>query len=127
ITGKLEYLGEVEYTLVGPMGKGRKIHEDLIAVINMGEGRHIIISQRLRAPLDDQGFVALGIDPRKKDIIVLKDRVHHRAFWDQIVQVDYPIDAPGLGPADLTTLEYKNVPDHFYPIGRKWREVKKSK
>ncbi len=124
VTGKLEYLGPVEYTLVGPMGRGRKVREDLIAVINMGEGRHIIISERLRAPLDDQGFVALGIDPRKKDIIVLKDRVHHRAFWDKVVALDYPIDAPGLGPADLTTLEYHNVPDDVYPIGKKWREKK---
>jgi len=124
ITGILEYLGEANYTLVGPMGKGRKVHEDLVAVVNMGEGRHVIISQRLRAPMDDQGFIALGINPREKDIIVLKDRVHHRAFWDNVVALDFPIDAPGLGPADLTTLEYKNVPDDFYPIGSRWRQDK---
>ncbi|MCS7386781.1 MAG: M81 family metallopeptidase [archaeon GB-1867-005] len=125
IKGKLEYLGPVEYTLVGPMGRGRKVQEELIAVINMGEDRHVIISQTLRAPLDDQGFIALGIDPRKKAIIVLKDRVHHRAFWDKIVALDYPIDSPGLGPADLTTLEYHNVPDDAYPIGKKWRRKNK--
>ena len=124
ITGKLEYLGPAEYTLVTPLAKGRKVHEELVAVINMGEDRHVIISQRLRAPLDDQGFIALGIDPRKKAIIVLKDRVHHRAFWDKIVALDYPIDAPGLGPADLTMLEYHNIPDDVYPIGRKWRKRK---
>ena len=87
----------------------------------MGEGRHVIVSARLRAPMDEQGFVVLGINPREKDIIVLKDRVHHRAFWDSVVALDYPIDSPGLGPADLTTLSYHNVPDDFYPIGKKWR------
>lgn len=26
------------------------------------------------------------------------------------------VDAPGLGPADLTTLPYKNVPKDLYPF-----------
>lgn len=122
IIGVLEFIGPVEYTLVGPMGRGRRVHEDLVALINMGEGRHIIISKRLRVPMDDQGFKVLGIEPREKDIIVLKDRIHHRAFWDSVVALDYPIDSPGLGPADLSILEYHNVPDHFYPIGKMWKK-----
>lgn len=122
ITGTLEFIGPVEYTLTGPMGRGRRVHEDLVAVINMGEGRHIIISRRLRAPMDDQGFKVLGIEPRDKDIIVLKDRIHHRAFWDSIVALDYPIDSPGFGPADLSILEYHNVPSNFYPIGKMWKK-----
>ncbi|MEM3615557.1 MAG: M81 family metallopeptidase [Candidatus Methanomethylicia archaeon] len=125
IDGLLEFIGSVEYTLVGPMGRGRRVHEDLVAVINMGSDRYVIISRRLRAPMDDQGFKALGIEPRERDIIVLKDRIHHRAFWDGVVALDYPIDSPGLGPADLLTLEYHNVPDNFYPIGKLWREKDK--
>ena len=70
---------------------------------------------------DSAGLSAIGIDVPSLDIIVLKDRVHHRAFWDSVAKVDFPIDAPGIGPADLTTLEYHNIPKDIFPVGAKWR------
>jgi microcystin degradation protein MlrC len=75
----------------------------------------------MRVPLDASGILALGIDPDQLDIIVLKDRVHHRAYWDAHVKLDFPIDAPGLGPADLSILTYHNAPADAYPIGSSWR------
>jgi microcystin degradation protein MlrC len=64
---------------------------------------------------------ALGLDVDSFDIVELKDRVHHRAWWDTWSAVDYPVDPPGLGPADLSTLEYRHLPWDIYPIGEKYR------
>ena len=60
-------------------------------------------------------------DLGKLDIIVLKSRVH---FWrgfveDGLAKTVVVVDAPGLGPADVTTIPYKNAPKDIYPLVRK--------
>ena len=122
VSGVIEYIGKPSYKLVGPMGKGLQIDEGQVVRINAGDNRQVVVSERLRFVNDRAGFDAIGVDVESLAIVVLKDRVHHRAYWDTVAKVDYPVDAPGLGPADLTTLEYGNVPADIYPIGRRWRE-----
>ncbi len=122
VTGVVEYVGRPEYVLVGPMGKGRKVKDGLTVRLNLGENRHVVVSERMRGANDSAGLTSVGIDVGTLDIIVLKDRVHHRAFWDTVTEFDYPIDAPGIGPADLRTLTYHNIPKDIYPVGRKWNK-----
>lgn len=121
VSGTIEYIGKPSFTLIGPMGKGSKVQDGLVVRINAGSNRQIPISERMRWSNDSAGMTAIGIDVASLDIIVLKDRVHHRAFWDSIIKVDLPVDAPGIGPADLTTLQYHNIPADIYPVGAKWR------
>jgi microcystin degradation protein MlrC len=46
-------------------------------------------------------------------------------FWrgfveDAVAKAVVVIDAPGLGPADLSTVPYKNAPvKDLYPLGKK--------
>jgi microcystin degradation protein MlrC len=121
VTGTIEYMGRPEYKLIGPMMKGMPIKEGFVARLNLGDNRHVGIAGHMRVPLDASGILAMELDPRQLDIIVLKDRVHHRAYWDDHVKLDFPIDAPGIGPADLSLLRYDNAPADAYPIGSNWR------
>jgi microcystin degradation protein MlrC len=123
ITWIVEYMGRPEYTLAGPMGKGSKVKEGFLARINLGDNRHVVISERMRGANDSAGLSCVGLDYNELDIIVLKDRVHHRAFWDKVAKVDIRTSVPGQGPADLTQLHYNNAPPDAYPIGRRWREI----
>jgi len=122
VTGKIEYLGSADWVETGPMGKGAREHDDLVASLNIGNNNHIIISQRLRAPMSADPIKVLGIDVDSLDIVEIKSRVHHKAFWDTWAKVDFPIDPPGTTPADLTTLRYENIPWDIYPVGEKWRK-----
>ncbi len=122
VSGTIEFIGSPNYTLIGPMGKGSKVQDGLVVRINAGTNRQIPVSERMRWANDSAGLSAIGIDVPSLDIIVLKDRVHHRAFWDSVAKIDFPVDAPGLGPADLSTLRYENVPQDIYPIGARWRK-----
>ncbi len=121
ITGTIEYMGKPSFRMIGPMMKGQLIQEGFVARINLGGERHVGVSGHMRVPLDAAQITATGLDPEKLDIIVLKDRVHHRAYWDAHVKLDFPVDAPGLGPADLSILHYDNAPPDAYPIGANWR------
>ncbi len=122
VSGKIEFMGRPQYTLVGPMGKGRRVQDGLVVRLNLGNNNHVVISERMRGANDSAGLTSVGIDVDSLDIIALKDRVHHRAYWDSVAKADIKVDAPGIGAADLSTLHYNNIPDDIYPIGRNWRE-----
>ncbi len=122
ITGRVTFMGRPVYKLIGPMGKGATVRDAFIATIDLGDNRHVVVSQRMRGANDSAGFTAVGIDYTKLDIIVLKDRVHHRAYWDSVAKVDIRTSVPGQGPADLRLLHYENIPEDIYPVGKKWRK-----
>jgi microcystin degradation protein MlrC len=63
----------------------------------------------------------LGIKIGDVDIFVLKSRVHfRRGFYETgLAGAIFEVDAPGWGPADLTVLPYKNIPEDIYPVYRK--------
>ncbi len=103
------------------MGRGAERHDDLVASLDLGENRHVVISERLRAPMSADPLKAIGLDVDSFDIVEIKSRVHHKAFWDTWSAVDYPVDPPGTTPADLSTLEFRHLPRDIYPIGEKWK------
>jgi len=122
ITGKIEYLGSTDWIETGPRGRGAHRHEDLVASLNIGNNNHVIIARGGRGVMSADPIKVLGIDVDSLDIMEIKQRVHHKAFWDAWSAVDYPIDPPGFTPADLSTLRYENIPWDIYPIGEKWRK-----
>jgi microcystin degradation protein MlrC len=121
ISGKIIFMGSPEYKRVGPMGHGQKVKDGKIVTIDMGQDRYVVVSDRMRGANDSAPYTAANIDYKKLDIIPLKSRVHHRAYWDDIAKIDYKIDAPGIGAPNLLTLEYHNVPKDAYPIGEDFK------
>ena len=121
ISGTIEFMGRPEYVLVGPMRKGARVRDGFVARVNLGNNRHVVISDRTRGANDSSSLTAVGIDVDSLDIIPIKSRNHHRAFWSQVAKVNFPIDAPGYREVvDLTEFEYHNIPDDVYPIGARW-------
>ncbi len=107
LDGKVEFLA----------GFGR----DTLAVLGFGENNHVILTPQLMQVTDTTIFRPVGIDFKSLDIVVLKSRVHFRRGYHEtgIAGAIFEVDAPGWGPADLTTLPYKNIPKDIYPVYRK--------
>ncbi|MFB3853183.1 MAG: M81 family metallopeptidase [Vicinamibacterales bacterium] len=108
IAGKLEYLGKY----------GRYPN---VAVLLFGDNNRVILTPELHQVTDPGILKDLGIDISGVHIIALKSRVH---FWrgfveDGLAKAVVEVDAPGLGPADVTTIPYKNAPKDLYPLVRK--------
>ena len=116
LTGRVEFLGDGDYIKSGPMGKGRKTLLGPTAVQDLGRNNHVVISSALHQVTDRAGFTAFGIDFESLEIMSLKFRVHFRAFYETVAGSIVEIDSPGLGIADLTTIDYKNVPKDIYPF-----------
>jgi microcystin degradation protein MlrC len=105
--------GTVEF--ISPSGRER------IACLRFGNNNRIILTPQLMQVTNTRIFDRVGISLKELDIIVLKSRVHfRRGFADTgIAGAIIEVDAPGWGPADLTTLPYKNIPKGLYPLDRK--------
>lgn len=91
------------------------------AALNLGDGNHVVITSNPHQCQDSEGFKHYGIPFEELEIIAIKSRVHFRAFYETAAREIIEVDAPGLGPADLTQFTYKNEPPGLYPICPKRR------
>lgn len=105
--------GEVDF--IGTSGR------EETAVLRFGRNNRVILTPELRQVTSPRIFEQVGIEIGELDIVVLKSRVHfRRGFADTgIAAAIIEVDAPGWGPADLTTLSYKNIPKGLYPLEKK--------
>jgi microcystin degradation protein MlrC len=78
----------------------------------------VILTPHLTQITTPSIFKPLNIPLEELDIIVLKSRVHFRRGFHEtgLAGAIFEVDAPGLGPADLTVLPYKNIPKDIYPV-----------
>jgi microcystin degradation protein MlrC len=108
IEGKVELL--IEYGRRGAM-----------IVLLFGENNRVILTPQLTQVTTPDFFDPLGIDVKNLDIVVLKSRVHFRRGFHEtgLAGAIFEVDAPGWGPADLTTLPYENIPKDIYPVYKK--------
>jgi len=122
IRGALEYLGDCSFVLTGPMSRGDTRRLGVSAVLGFGENNHVILTPTLHQVLDDAIFPAVGLSLDDLDIVAIKSRVHFRAFYNDAAGSIVVVDAPGLGPADLSQHTYINIPEDIYPVGEKHRK-----
>ncbi len=120
LAGKVVFLGNGDYTRTGPKDTGTRAVCGQTAVLDIGNGNYVILTTLNHQCQDDAGFRAYGIDFDKLDIIVVKSRIHFRAYFEKVAGAIVEVDAPGLGPADLTVFDYKHVPKDLYPVGKNW-------
>lgn len=103
--------GEVGYL-------GRYGRFETVAMLIFGDNNRVIVTPQLHQVTNTDIFPPLGINLDDLEIIILKSRVHFRSGYYEtgIAGAIIEVDVPGLGPADLTTIEYKNIPREIYPI-----------
>lgn len=108
IEGKVEFLGDY----------GRR---GTVVVLLFGENNRIILTPVLTQVTTPDFLIPLDIKMENIDIIILKSRVHFRRGFHEtgLAGAIFEVDAPGWGPADLTTLPYKNIPKDIYPVYKK--------
>ena len=122
VTGKIIFLGDGNYKLTGPKDTGRLTNVGPTVALDLGKERYVVITSTLHQVQDSEGFEHYGIPFESLDILVIKSRVHFRAFYDGYAREIIEVDAPGLGAADLRQFNYMNEPEGIYPINPKWKE-----
>lgn len=122
ISGRVDFVDDdMTYILTGPMGTGGDVPCGPSAVVNMGRDRYVVLTSINHQVRDAEGFRAFGLDPASLGILVVRSRVHFRAYYDDAAGSIIEVDAPGMGPADLGVLDFYHIPADTYPVGRNWR------
>ncbi len=105
IDGTLEYLDKLG-------------QHETVAVVKFGDENRLILTPVLHQVTDPGILSRLKIPLEACDMILIKSRVH---FWrgfveDGLARAVVVIDAPGLGPADVSTIPYERASRDIYPI-----------
>jgi microcystin degradation protein MlrC len=117
ITGTVLYAGDKSYRGTGAMWNGYPIHLGPTAVIDTGDIVISLVSRYVFA-IDLDPFTQFGLDVMDFDIVLLRSKTHFRAVYEPIVEAIVIVDTPDWGPADLTTLPYRNVRPGLFPLDR---------
>lgn len=115
LTGTVVFAGPKSFIGTGPMRAGHHIDLGDAAVIEAGNITLVLTSESKPA-IDLDPFIQFGLDVHDFDIVLLRSKTHFRAVYEPIAEEIIIIDTPDWGPAELTTLPYKNVRPGVHPI-----------
>jgi len=108
VTGRVLFAGEKEYRTTGPYMHGRLVQLGLAAVLEV-DGLMLSLVSRPALTVDEDLFIQFGLRTLDYRIIVLRSKTHFRAVYEKLAEAIIIVDTPDWGPADLTTLPYRQV------------------
>jgi len=125
LEGRVEPLGVVRYRRQGPYMRGQLVDMGRVAVVDCAAGR-VVVTERRVLPFDDTHLRVVGIEPERKQILVVKGATAWRAGLAAIAKNAYYVSTPGYCPADLARLEYRSGAPRAYPLAPDVQWVKPS-
>jgi microcystin degradation protein MlrC len=104
----------------GPLGTGSDSTMGTTVVLEIG-GRgaiEVICTEHRRAPNDAQTLRSVGIEPTRRQIVVIKSSVHYRADFTPLVREIIEVDAPGLSTPNWGRFNFERLRRPIYPLDR---------
>lgn len=104
----------------GPLGTGAQSSMGTTVVLEIG-GRgaiEVICTQHRRAPNDANALRSVGIEPTKRQIVVIKSSVHYRADFMPIMREIVEVDAPGLSSPAWSRFDFTRLRRPMFPLDR---------
>jgi microcystin degradation protein MlrC len=117
VSGRITRITDGEFVVTGPMATGMRIRMGRTAVLDTGNVQ-IVISERRSEPFDLGVFTHAGIDPRRKQYVLIKSRQHFRAGFEPIARHIVLCDGDGVTSSDLKLFDYRNRRKPLYPFER---------
>jgi microcystin degradation protein MlrC len=115
IRGTVRLLSEGVYRNAGPMRDGVLEDQGRTAVVDTG-GVLIVLTERRMPMWNLQQLRALGIEPTRLRIVVVKAAIAYRAAYAPIAAKIIEVDTPGLSSADVRRFPYRRLERPMYPL-----------
>jgi microcystin degradation protein MlrC len=115
VTGTVKTIANGRFRNKGPMGRGVLTDMGPSVVIDTGAVEIAIISRHVE-PSDLNCFYALGIDPMQKRYLMLKSRIHWRAWLGSVAKAVVECAGMGVCTSDYSQLTFRNVRRPIYPL-----------
>jgi microcystin degradation protein MlrC len=115
IRGRVRLLSDGVYRNVGPMRDGVVDDQGRTAVVET-DGLLLVLTERRMPMWNLEQLRALGIEPTRLRIIVVKAAVAFRAAYGPIASRIIEVDTPGLAAADVRRFEFHRLKRPIYPL-----------
>ncbi len=99
----------------GPMNAGVETQMGPTAVLRIGGVDVVTISNRIQT-IDLQVFLSQGIDPRTRDVVVVKSVQHFRAAYGPIAREVIVVDSGGICSPDISRLKFRKLRRPVWPL-----------
>ncbi len=99
----------------GPMNAGVVSNMGPTAVLRLGGIDVVTISSRIQTT-DLQVFLSQGIDPRTKDVLVVKSVQHFRAAYTPIARDIILVDSGGICSPDISKFKFTKLRRPIWPL-----------
>jgi microcystin degradation protein MlrC len=99
----------------GPMNAGVESNMGPTAVLRIAGIDVVAISNRIQTT-DLQTFLSQGIDPRARDVLVVKSVQHFRAAYAPIAREIVVVDSGGICSPDISRLKFTKLRRPIWPL-----------
>ncbi len=106
------------YVNDGPLGTGSSTDIGLTAVLEIGGrgGIEVVCNTFRHAANDANSLRSVGIEPTKRQIVVIKSSVHYRADFTPLVKEIVEVDAPGLSTPNWSRFDFQHLRRPIFPL-----------
>ncbi|WP_353147069.1 M81 family metallopeptidase [Pollutimonas bauzanensis] len=115
LTGRVQRLSNGEYVITGPTYHGMKFSMGRTALFVSGD-MEIIVTETPHEPWDLGVFSCVGVDPTKKEYVLLKSRMYCRPVFLPIAKAFVECDSEGVTSSNYSLFPFKNVQHPVYPL-----------
>ncbi len=115
IDGVVRVISDGVFRNIGPMRDGVLDDQGRTAVIDAA-GLLVVLTERRMPMWNLQQLRALGIEPTRLSVVVVKGAIAHRAAYGPIARRMIEVDTPGLAPADIRRLDYQRLRRPVFPL-----------
>lgn len=115
ITGTVRLLHDGIFRNIGPMRDGVCEDQGRTAMVETS-GVLVVLTERRMPMWNLQQLRALGIEPTRLRIVVVKAAIAYRAAYTPIAARIIEVDTPGLAAADVRRFQYKKLQRPMYPL-----------
>jgi microcystin degradation protein MlrC len=118
ISGRLRAITDGEWTIRGPSGTGTRVEMGRTILVDV-DGVAAVISARRIDPKDPELFRSVGVEPTRRQIVVVKSKHHWRAAWEPEIADSLVVRCPedhSLSTIGVPQWDYDNVVRPIWPL-----------
>ena len=115
VTGTVRRITDGSFKVTGPMFTGVQMNIGRTVLLDTGNVEIVVCEGRFE-PFDQGCFTHLGIDPAKKDYVLIKSRQHFRAGFEEIAREIVMVSGPGTCTSDYSLFPWKELRRPVYPL-----------
>jgi microcystin degradation protein MlrC len=117
LLGVVTFAGPARFRFGGGGYTGVEMDMGRCAVVRAGQVSVLILGNAVMT-VDPAMYRAVGLEPERARIVVVKSHIQFRAGYDDIAREIILLDSPGMSSDHLEALPFRRIPRPMFPFDR---------